>query len=286
MEYFNPFVQRSLHRFSAHSLPYLNLTTRSILWLRRFCLGWPGGESLRSCPALPGNDWLHRLVQERSATSKISGRLFFSVKLQAHQLGRFNTALRRVFAPLAHQGLFEPFSQTPPKLLLLFRRNLARAVASFHLSLCSGCFDQGRIFSYQHRSFLRLGEPQPLLNDLAAYRIHLEWLVDALITCRFPIHRLVFEDLLSNQDEQLSALLHSIDPMENKQTQMNPAEILDFRIVRDVSSEETIWNQERQQWLDHLEDRIHQLRLLDHPEGLRAQELLHTLSAAGHSFGC
>jgi len=281
-EYFNPILFQSLRRFSSPTDSIGCLLRQPGLWLRRHYPGRPDGRSICLAPSLPDRKWLQNLIQERSASSKLTGRRFFSVKLQAHQLGRVSTALRRVFAPMQAQGLWQPFSLHPPKILLLFRHNLARSVASFHFSLCSGSFDQGRIFSYQHRPLQMLGDQRALLTDLAAYRVHLEWLVDALTHCPFPIHGLAFEDLISHQDEQLDALLRVIDPVEECPERTNRAEILNFRIAREESQEAMGWNQERQQWLAHLEDRIDQLHLLQSREGLRAQELIQILKTGCH----
>ena len=276
-EYFNPIISKSLYRFSKPSNSAGRFLHHPLFYLRRHFPRWPVGRSIDQAPGFPDRNWLQNLILERSARSKISGRRFFSIKLQAHQLGRVSTALQRVFAPMSSGGFWQPFSIDPPKIILMFRRNLARSVASFHLSLCSGSFDEGRIFSYQHRPLRTLGDQQSLLTDLAAYRVHLEWLVDALAHSPFPIHGLAFEDLISHQHEILDTLIRVVDPLDGCQQSRKQLDPLDFRIAQDCSYEAITWRQERQQWLTHLEDRIHQLHLLQHREGLRAQELIHIL---------
>lgn len=279
-EYFNPFFAHALRRYEKRPLTQLRALQ---IGLRRRLHSWLGRASLRACPGLPDPDCLASLVQERTARSRLTGQPFFSVKLQAHQLGRLGFALQHVFAPMVCRGLWKSFEAQPPSILLLYRRDLAAAVASFHYSLCCGSFDQGRIFSYQHRSLSALGNHQALRTDLAAYHIHLEWLVDALRSSPFPIFCLAFEDLVDQQDRLLEELLPWLDTLGHCDSQTTRrqgegpqlrSELLDFRIARDPSP----WDQERRLWLRHITDRLQQERLLEHSRAIRCKRLIGELN--------
>ena len=196
-EYFNPNLRAGWHRYQPLGSGLLPKLRRR---LRREI------QPHRLDPA-----WLMQLVIERSAHSLLTGQLFFAAKLQPQQLGPLPAALTASFAPLARHGLWPPFEQVPPALVLLFRRDWLGAIVSQHLALCSGSFDQGRLFSCQLRSITALGNREALLSDIASYRTLLEALLDNRRRCIYPIHVLAFEDLLQDQSQRLANLIQAIE---------------------------------------------------------------------------
>jgi hypothetical protein len=269
-EYFNVFHAGAWRRFEQRSWSLLGTARRK---LKAPVLSLLPGRSLRRGDGIPDPDWLATLVRERFQASKLTGVRFFAAKIQAHQVGRLAASLRRDFAPMARRGLWLPFDRQAPLLLLLFRRDWLRGLVSFHFSLCSGCFDQGRIFSVQLHPLASLGDPAVMLTDLAAYRVHLEWLIDALRETPWPIHCLAFEDLLSHQETVLRWILRTIDSPDRLPADPALQSWLDFRIARDTSP----WQEERSRWLHRLRLDFQAHGLHEHAHAQRCSQLVDLL---------
>lgn len=266
-EYFNTLHSRAWQRFHAGRRSPLHRARRS---LRSMLEGILPARLLRRSGGIPDPDWLTQLVRERSQRSRLSGTCVFAAKIQAHQVGRFAESLRRDFAPMAGRGLWLPFDRQAPLLLMLFRRQWLKGMISFHYSLCSGCFDQGRIFTVQQHSLPALGNPEVMLNDLAAYRIHLEWLFEALQETPWPFHCLAFEDLLLHQETMLQRILSTIDRPDHLPDDRTLREWLNFRIAPDPSP----WVEERTRWLHRLHGDFHAHGLHAHAHARRCSDLV------------
>ncbi|MCS5692033.1 hypothetical protein NZK33_08565 [Cyanobium sp. FGCU-6] len=262
LEYLNPHLRQPLARFSP-DWPHL---PRGIQGLAR-------GLRRRLAPERRPWGWWQRLVAERSTLSRHSGHPFFAIKLQRGQAGSDAAALRRSFEPLAQRGLWPSFDQTPPAVIALFRRDWQRAVVSHHLSLCTGAFDQGRIVSFQQRPITCLGNPEALAEDLAAYRLQLEWLLACVEQSGCPARVIAHESLVRDQETVLAALIHAIDPQAPGEEDLRRHGSLSLRIARETSS----WVARREAWLDHLQACFVTAGLDHHPDALEAQVLVERL---------
>jgi LPS sulfotransferase NodH len=248
-EYFNPHLRAGWHRYQPLGTGLLPKLRRR---LRR-----------EVQPHRLDAPWLMRLVMERSAHSLLSSQLFFSAKLQPQQLGPLPAALATSFAPLARQGLWAPFEQVPPALVLLFRRDWLGAMVSHHLALCSGSFDQGRLFSFQLRPITALGSREALLSDLASYRALLEALLANRRRCIYPIHVLAFEDLMQDQPRTLARLIQALEPDEPVQPlEAHPA--LAVQIQRAIDP----WAPQQTAWKRHLRKCFQAEGLHQHPDAV------------------
>jgi LPS sulfotransferase NodH len=217
--------------------------------------------------------WLMRLVMERSARSLLSGQLFFSAKLQPQQLGPLPAALATSFAPLARHGLWAPFEQVPPALVLLFRRDWLGAMVSHHLALCSGSFDQGRLFSFQLRPITALGSREALLSDLASYRALLEALLANRRRCIYPIHVLAFEDLIQDQPRTLAGLIQTLEPYELVQPlESHPALAVQIQRASDP------WAPQQTAWKRHLRKCFQAEGLHQHPDATACAQAVAALN--------
>jgi LPS sulfotransferase NodH len=262
LEYLNPHLRQPLARFSP-GWPHL---PRGIQGISR-------GLRRRLAPERRPWAWWQRLVAERSTLSRHSGHPFFAIKLQRGQAGTDATALHRTFAPLAQRGLWPSFDSTPPAVIGLFRRDWQRAVVSHHLSLCTGAFDQGRIVSFQHRPITCLGHPEALAEDLAAYRLQLEWLLACVEQSGFPALVIAHEALVRDQETVLAALIRAIDPQAPCEEVLRRHRSLSLRIARERSA----WVGERETWLNHLQQEFLAAGLDRHPDAREAQALVERL---------
>ena len=249
-EYFNPNLHAGWHRYQPLGSGLLPKLSRR---LRR-----------KIQPHRLDPPWLMRLVMERSAHSLLTGQLFFAAKLQPQQLGPLPDALASSFAPLARHGLWPPFEQVPPALVLLFRRDWLAAIVSHHLALCSGSFDQGRVFSCQLRSITALGNREALLSDLASYRTLLEALVANRRRCIYPIHVLAFEDLLQDQPQTLAGLIRAIEPDGPLVAGIADHPALAVQIQRATDP----WGPQQAAWKRHLRECFEAEGLHQHPDAL------------------
>jgi hypothetical protein len=262
VEYLNPHLRQPLARFSRgwpHQL-------RGIQGLAR-------GLRRRLSPERRPWSWWQRLVAERSTLSRHSGDPFFAIKLQRGQAGSDAAALRRTFEPLAQRGLWPSFDRTPPAVIGLFRCDWQRAIVSHHLSLCTGAFDQGRIVSFQHRPITGLGNPQALAEDLAAYRLQLEWLLACVEQSGFPSRVMAHESLVNDQETELAALIRAIDPQAPGEDDLRRHGSLALLVARERSS----WVARREAWLDHLQQVFLEAGLDQHPHALEVQLLVERL---------
>lgn len=196
--------------------------------------------------------WLKRLVEERWCRSSLSTTAFFSSKLQPFQLpGSFAQVWPRLQRCLHAAGCAAPDNRS---LVLLLRRDWQAAVASYHLSRCSGAYDLGIMPTLQHRPIADLLNPEALIETAALYRHHLQWLVEATTVAQpLVIHH---EDLVANQIDILWRVLRHCDPALSRvsgpdQLQEAKRHALAVSIARDNSP----WVEQRSAWLE----RIHQL---------------------------
>lgn len=262
VEYLNPHLRQVLARFAPpwpSRDPALVRLTKALMQR----LGWPQ----------PSTTWWQTLVKERSTLSRRSGQPFFAIKLQRGQAGTDAAALRRTFEPLAQRGLWPRYDRTPPVVIALFRRDWQRAVVSHHLSLCTGAFDQGRIVSFQHRPITCLGNPQALAEDLAAYRLQLEWLLVCVEQSGFPARVIAHESLVRDQETELAALIRAIDPQAPGEEELRRHGSLSPRIAR----ERSVWVSRREAWLDHLQQVFLEAGLDQDPQAWEAQLLVERL---------
>lgn len=248
-EYFNPHLNPGWERFAPHH----SLFQRILRRLRR-----------QRQPLRPDRTWLKRLVLERSARSLLTGQPFFAAKLQPQQLGPLPAALQCSFAPLAESLLWAPFQLVPPALVLLYRQDWLAALLSHHLALCTGSFDQGRVFSFQLRPITNLGSREALLSDLASYRSHIESLVETLECTPYPIHCLTFEHLLRDQPATLARLIRAIEPPDQPLAQLEQHPSLAVQIQRAPNP----WSADHRAWKRHLHQRFLEEGLDRHPNAL------------------
>lgn len=221
---------------------------------------------------------LTHLIAARSSQSLLTNNFYFASKVQAGQLGSLANARRRVFLPQVRRGVLAPFDQKPPLLILLVRRYWQRALFSFHLSLCSGCFDYGFSYSYQHRSLSQLGRPSSLLEDLVSYRQHLDWLVQCLRTAVDPLQVVAYEDLVADQDATLYKLLNFLEPVDQMPEASIVKDRLNFRIHSDRS--DPSWERRRRSCLLRIGDLFEAQGLGGHPEAERCRQLTEILVSA------
>jgi hypothetical protein len=283
-EYFNPIHAHAWARFSwgwQHSHQLSSYGFRTIL--DRFqTFVFPGSQMpgfatrLARGKSLNKNS-LSRLIVARSCRSRFTNCCYFASKLQAGQLGSLANARRRVFLPQARLGLLAPFDQNPPLLVVLVRREWQRALFSFHLSLCSGCFDDGIAYSYQHRPLSRMGNTSDLIDDLRAYRRHLEWLVQCINAAVDPLRVVAYEDLIADQDLALRRLLDFLEPVDQMPDESVVKSLLNFRIHRPLL--DRAWQSQRAAWLLRIGDLFDAQGLNRHPEAERCRRLTGILDA-------
>jgi len=196
--------------------------------------------------------WLKRLVEERSTRSSLSTTAFFSSKLQPFQLpGSFAQAWPRLQRYLKEAGCTAPDNKS---LLLLLRRDWRAAVASYHLSRCSGAYDLSIVPTFQHRPLTDLLKPEALIETAALYRQHLQWLLEATIVAQpLVIHH---EDLVANQVDILWRLLQHCDPgLSNLSGPDQLHEAKRSALAVSIARDSSPWVEQRSAWLE----RIHQL---------------------------
>lgn len=189
--------------------------------------------------------WLRALVRERSAVSIFSGRRFFATKLQPFQRrGSYLAVLERLQRPLRRAGLLTP---DPPFVVRLQRRNWQAATASLHFSRCTGAYDLGLETTHQGLPFDHLLDPQALAQTCAEMARHRAWLQEG---CRAlpPQLELSYEELISQQPEQLGRLVAGLEPgLDLAEPGIQAA------LRRPIRREHFPWDDERRDWLRRLE---------------------------------
>lgn len=212
---------------------------------QRWLLRWRGD-------AAPINQrWLQRLVLERWAESKLTGSVFFSCKLQPFQLpGRFESLWPELKHALTAAGCA---CRADQPILVLLRRNWRAAVASFHLSRCSGAYDLGITPTFQHRPLADLLDADALSESAALYHQHLQWLFLASRAVQpLVIHH---EDLVDDQITTLWRTLSHCDPALARKRLDDVRPMLAATIER----EETPWSAQRREWLERIGHGLEQL---------------------------
>lgn len=201
--------------------------------------------------------WLRRLVQERWASSSLTGAPFFSSKLQPFQLpGSFGAMWPRLQRDLQTAGCLPPDQRS---LLLLLRRDWPAAVASLHLSRCSASYDLGITPTFQHRPLNDLLNADALVDTAALYHRHLRWLQDACQVIQpLVLHH---EDLISDQVASLMRVLEHCDPafgawISSRSLGDSQRQALTVQIARDSSP----WSQQRREWLMRIGSLLEQLK--------------------------
>ena len=223
--------------------------------------------------------WLDRLVQERWAASALTGTPFFSFKLQPFQLaGSFEQIWPRLQRQLHAAGCQ---CEGKANVVLLLRRNWRAAVASLHLSRCTGAYDLGMTPTFQHLPLAALLDPEALTGTAALYYRHLHWLMQATAVAHPMV--LHHEDLVADQPRTLWRLLRHCDPAL--------ADTLEFPIPGtdwmgslsvSIGGDPSPWGMERRQWLERIDAVLDELcdhgaLALDHDRVL----LQWLMSAAG-----
>jgi LPS sulfotransferase NodH len=283
-EYFNPIHAHAWARFSEgwqHSYQQSSHGFQSTLDRFRTFV-FPGSQMPGFATRLArvkslNKKSLSRLIVARSCKSRFTNSCYFASKLQAGQLGSLANARSRVFLPQARLGLLAPFDQNPPLLVVLVRRDWQRALFSFHLSLCSGCFDDSIAYSYQHRPLSRMGKASDLIDDLRAYRRHLEWLVQCVNSAIDPLRVVAYEDLVADQDLALRRLLDFLEPVDQMPDDAVIKSLLNFRIHRPLLDH--AWQSQRAAWLLRIADLFETQGLNRHPEAERCGRLTGILDA-------
>jgi hypothetical protein len=127
--------------------------------------------------------------------------------------------------------------------------------------------------SFQHRPITCLGTPESLAEDLAAYRLQLDWLLACVELTGFPARVIEHEALVRDQETVLASLIRSIDAQAPSEDDLRRNGRLALRIARDRSA----WVARREAWLDHLQARFLAAGLDRHPDALAAQALVERL---------
>jgi hypothetical protein len=145
--------------------------------------------------------------------------------------------------------------------VLLYRRDWQAALLSHHLALCSGSFDQGRIFTFQLRPLAALGTRAALLSDLAGYRAMLNALAKTLHASPYPIRVIALEDLLTHQQTTLAQLIQWIGPTDQLPSDLEQHPALGTRIQRATNP----WATQNSAWKVYLHQRFVEEDLRLHP---------------------
>ena len=189
--------------------------------------------------------WLQAMVRERSADSLVSGQRFFATKLQPFQLrGDYRAVLERLQRPLRRAGLL---TANPPFVVRLQRRNWQAATASLHFSRCTGAYDLGLDTTHQGLPLDRLLDPKALTETCHEMAHHRDWLEKGCQAVP-PQMELIYEDLISQQPEQLCRLVAALEPgVDLAESGIQAA------LQRPIRRKHYPWGHERRDWLRRLE---------------------------------
>jgi len=224
----------------------------------------------------PSTEWLINLVHERTARSCFTNQEFFSVKIQPNQLRKSIKHITNTFDKLSRYKLWKPFAQEPPTILLLYRRDWLNAMLSHHTALCTGSFDQRRIFSYQQYPITCLKNPETIKLNLGNYRKALEKLVTISEDTTRNIYYLAFEDLLDNQANTLARLIRAIEPSNLLPNSLETSAELSISIKRSDNP----WDEIDSSWRLKLHNIFSQENLHNHPDFHGCNKLIARLDEA------